>query len=241
MFKHSILCFAALSILFTACKKEETPFPENPSQPIITSPGQVLFEEVVRNPGSEKVLHSDGKTFITGFTQLGNRQNAYALCIMNDDVRWQTYYDKSPDDSRGVALAANGNELFIAFTCTGGNTELKATAGAFQQSYGQGGGAKIVFLARIDASTGRIRNATFIGGKLNNGNTNTLRPEDGNMTPISFLPGNKIQFMATKAYDRGDGRLTPNIGPDEDCMVSGGTWQGIFDYELRLHQGNCFP
>ena len=67
---------------------------------------------------------------------------------------------------------------------------------------------------------------------------NTLRPEDNNLSPIALLPDNTIQFKATKAYDRGDGRLTPDIGPDADCNVSGGGWTGIFNRNMELLNGD---
>ena len=129
----------------------------------------------------------------------------------------------------------------MAFSCTGGNTDYKATTGSFQTSYGSGGGPKITFLAKINPANGDIQAATFVGCKLDDGKTNTLRNEDNNATPITFLNNGNVQFRATKAYDKGDGRLTPNIGPDADCKTSGGTWIGIFDLEMKLLQGDCLP
>jgi hypothetical protein len=106
-------------------------------------------------------------------------------------------------------------------------------------SYGSGGGPKIIYLARINSNTGAVMNATFIGCKLNNGNTNTIRFEDGNINPIRFTSEGFIEVKATKAYDRGDGRLTPNLGPDDDCKVSGGRWIGLFNSQLQLLSGDC--
>ena len=179
------------------------------------------------------------KKFIGGFTQRQNNQDAYIICEENGTIRWSRYYDTSPDDSRAEALTADVHYLYAAFSCTGGNTSFRATEGAFQGSYGSGGGPKIVYLARIESQSGGILNATFIGCKPTNGKTNTLRTEDGNPAPIRILSTNLIEFKATKAFDRADGRLTPDIGPDVDCEVSGGGWTGVFDQQLQLVQGDC--
>ena len=116
---------------------------------------------------------------------------------------------------------------------------FRATTGSFQTSYGSGGGPKIIYLARINPSNGSIINATFIGCKLNNGNANTIRFEDGNANPLNFTPEGFIEVKATKAYDKGDGRLTPNLGPDDDCNVSGGRWIGLFNLQMQLLSGDC--
>lgn len=228
--------------LLNSCKKDElteSPIVQGSAPTGNSATNEPVIEPILRNSGSEKIFSLDGKTFITGYTQRPNNQDAYVICEQNSTVIWSKYYDASPDDSKGVALIADANDLIVAFTCTGGNTGLEATSSVFQTSYGSGGGPKIVFLAKINPNTGAILRATFIGCKLTNGNTNTLRPEDNNLNPISLLGNGNIQFKATKAYDRGDGRLTPNIGPDADCEISGGGWIGVFNRDMELLQGDC--
>lgn len=229
-------------IVFNSCKKDELPESSvvQGNVPIGNSTTQQpVIEPISRNSGSEKVFSLGDKTFITGYSQRPNNQDAYVICEQNSNVIWSKYYNTSPDDSKGVALIADVNDLIVAFTCTGGNTGFQSTSSVFQTSYGSGGGPKIVFLARINPNTGAISSATFIGCKLTNGNTNTLRPEDNNQNPILLLDNGNIQFKATKAYDRGDGRLTPNSGPDADCQISGGGWIGVFNRNMELLQGDC--
>lgn len=224
MFKK--LLFATVLISGFACKKKQnTP--------------QFIIENIKRNNGSEKSLTIGNDVYITGYSQItNNNQDAYAIKQTSGQTVWAKYYDKSPDDSRGEALAIERNNLVISFSCTGGNTDFKATAGSFQNSYGTGGGPKIVFLARLNAQNGAIEAATFIGSRLNDNKTNTLRPEEGNPNPIT-LSGEKITFRATKAYDKGDGRLTPTIGNDVDCSLSPGKWIGTFNSNMELLQGDC--
>ena len=201
-----------------------------------------VIENISRNTGSEKSVTVGNDRYTVGYAQVSsNNQDAYALKETNGQIVWSKYYDKSVDDARGVTVNIQGGNLVMAFSCTGGNTDYKATTGSFQTSYGSGGGPKITFLAKINPANGDIQAATFVGCKLDDGKTNTLRNEDNNATPITFLNNGNVQFRATKAYDKGDGRLTPNIGPDADCKTSGGTWIGIFDLEMKLLQGDCLP
>ncbi len=235
---HSILLASLATGAMSSCKKEEK------LEPITNQAGnqngaQPQIQAITRNAGSEKSFVFGNRKYITGFTQRSNNQDAYVICEENNVIIWSRYYDSSADDSRGEAIIADGNNLYVAFSCTGGNTSFKATSGAFQNSYGTGGGPKILYLTRMKAINGNIEGATFVGGKLNNGKTNTLRLEDGNIAPLSILPGGLLEVKATKAYDRSDGRLTPDIGPDEDCLISGGGWTGVFNAEMKLLNGNC--
>jgi hypothetical protein len=235
-----VVSIFTLSLTFLgSCKKDELTDESNYSQN--TETVDMVVETIQRNSGSEKTVSLGDKTYIIGYTQLNNNQDAYALCKRGEETIWSRYYEKSPDDSRGEAMAISGNNLIVAFSCTGGNTDFEATSGAFQMSYGSGGGPKIIFLARLNASSGIIEKATFIGCKLNNGNTNTIRVQDDNPQPITFTNEGNIRIMATKAYDRADGRLTPGNGNDQDCLVSGGSWEGTFSLNMQLMSGNCFP
>jgi hypothetical protein len=240
MTRTIIVLLTTFSLTFLgSCKKDDLSDESSSSQNSETN--NLVVETIQRNSGSEKAISLGDKTFIIGYTQLNNNQDAYALCKRGEETIWSRYYDRSTDDSRGEAMAYSGNNLIVAFSCTGGNTDFEATSGAFQMSYGSGGGPKIIFLARLNASSGIIEKATFIGCKLNNGNTNTIRVQDDNPQPITFTNEGNIRIMATKAYDRADGRLTPGNGDDQDCLVSGGSWEGIFSLDMRLISGNCFP
>lgn len=235
---HHVAIFCSVSLILSCSKGDDFEV----SVPITDQQTEEnVVETIQRNSGSEKSITVGDKTFIGGYTQLNNNQDAYGICLQGETVVWSRYYDKSPDDSRVGALAISGNQLIVGFSCTGGNTDFEASENAFQTSYGSGGGPKILYLARINASTGAIEKATFIGCKLNYGQTNTMRLQDNNPQPITFTSEGNIRVMATKAYDRADGRLTPDNGNDADCMVSGGSWEGVFDMNMQLLSGNCFP
>jgi hypothetical protein len=237
---RNILIFQFLIIIQCSCNKEENEV-KVPTEPFYVTQFEPVIESISRNSNSEKQFQMEEYSFIGGYTQLHNNQDAYVICEKNGQIIWSKYFDRSLDDSKVSGIIAGGNDLFVAFSCTGGNTDFDATPGAFQTSYGSGGGAKIVYLSRIEALSGGILNATFIGCKLNNGNTNTLRVEDENPQPLIINADGTLTFRATKAYDRADGRLTPDIGPDDDCLVSGGRWVGVFDRDLSLISGDCLP
>lgn len=223
-----------------SCKKENLELNIRKNQGY-TNQYEAIIESISRNHTTEKHFRLGEYDFTGGYTQISNNQDAYVICKRNEATIWSKYYDRSPDDSKVAALIASENDLYVAFSCTGGNTDFAATPGAFQESYGNGGGAKIVYLARIEALSGGVKSATFIGCKLNNGNTNTLRVEDENQQPITINSDGTITFTATKAYDRADGRLTPQLGTDDDCLISGGKWIGVFNPDMSLISGDCTP
>ena len=235
-----ILFLQFLVIGLSSCNKDEVKV-DSQTAAVYTPQFEPIIESISRNSSSEKQFQMGEYLFIGGYTKIQNNQDAYVLCEKNGQIIWSKYFDRSPDDSKVSAIIAGGNDLFVAFSCTGGNTDFEASPGAFQTSYGSGGGAKIVYLSKIEAISGGILNATFIGCKLNNGNTNTLRAEDENPQPLTINADGTLTFKATKSYDRADGRLTPDIGPDDDCLVSGGKWVGVFNRDLSLISGDCLP
>jgi hypothetical protein len=225
--KVMYISICALMLLFPACNKEkdnQTPEPD----------------AVVSKNGNEYSLTVGKVVYKTGYRQTSaDNQDAYVQKLVDGQEVWKKFYDTSPDDSKGVALNFKDNRLYVAFTCTGGNTTFKATAGAFQASYGQGGGPKITFLAHINPDNGELAAATFIGGRLSSGKTNTFFPDDTIEQPITVLPDGQVQLQAIHAYDTGDGRLTPGI-QDTHCQQSGGKWKGIFNEKMALVSGDCF-
>lgn len=235
-----ILVYLIIAIGLSSCEKENAADNQslNPNPALEFEPE---IEQISRNESSEKYFNLGEYEFIGGYTQLPNNQDAYALCKRGDEIIWAKYFDRSPDDSRVSRITGYNNYLIIVFSCTGGNTDFEATEGAFQESYGSGGGPKIIYMARIESLSGGIKNATFVGCKLNNGNTNTIRIDENDPNPISINSDGSITLKAIKAYDRADGRLTPQQGADNDCLISGGGWTGVFNEELNLISGDCTP
>jgi hypothetical protein len=225
---------SALALFISACEKESPGTATTTTQPGNEPPA------VLTKNGNEHILTAGKVVYKTGFQQTSaDNQDAYVQKLVDGKEEWKKIYDTSPDDSKGVALNFASNRLYVAFVCTGGNTSFKATAGAFQNSYGQDGGFKVTFLAQINPGNGEITAASFIGGQLDGGRGNTFFPDDSIEQPLSILPNNQVQLQAIHAYDRGDGRLTPGT-KDEDCKKSGGKWKGIFNEKMALVSGDCF-
>lgn len=148
--------------------------------------------------------------YVVGFSQVtSNRQDAFAYKMTGGKLDWCHYYDQSPADTRGEKLAVSGSEVFVAFTTDGGNAHYRATKSAVQSSYGQGGGPKVTFLARLDAGTGRICHGTYLAGRLKDNRTNTLRPER------IQIGRDRITFTGVSAHDEGSTR--DSLSPGRVC------------------------
>ncbi|MCC5815449.1 MAG: hypothetical protein JJT78_11885 [Leptospira sp.] len=173
----------------------------------------------------EEVVSQGGSDYGAGYSQVtSNRQDAYAYKKTGETFNWCNYYDRSPADTRGVipAINSDGSELFVAFTTDGGNANFRATARAVQNSYGQGGGPKVTFLARINPENGEIRNATYLGARLGNGRTNSLTP-----TSIT-IASDRVTFIGETAFDRTN--ASDSLAESQDC--GNGTRTVVMPLEL---------
>ncbi len=145
---------------------------------------------------------SGNSVYTVGYRQVSSiNQDAFVKKVTSGLEDWnKSDYDTSPDDSRGEALFANSGNLFVAFSATGGNTGLRnfVSSDAVQRSYGNGGGPKVTFLARIDPSNGNIIRGTFLAARLDNGRVNTLKP-----CSVSVTGSDEITFIGETAYDGG--------------------------------------
>lgn len=94
----------------------------------------------------------------------------------------RTNYEVTGTDGRGYGLFWSGKNLYGIFSVDGtqGNPDQdfrQAAADADQawlRSYGQGGGAKISVIAKINPATGRMTDAAHLSSILSNGNSNSL-------------------------------------------------------------------
>lgn len=223
-----MLSLFGLCLLLSSCEKDDANPGNAPETPA-----------VLTKNGSESILTLGNVVYKTGYRQVSsNNQDAYLLKEVDGKQEWSKTYDTAPDDSRGVALNFADGRLYAAFTCTGGNTGFKATAGAFQSSYGSGGGPKITYFAQVNPDNGEIVAATFVGARLSDGRTNTFLPDDKVAQPITILASRQVRLQAIHAYDTGDGRLTPGSN-DADCNKSGGKWTGVFNEKMALVSGDC--
>ncbi|WP_190512043.1 Calx-beta domain-containing protein [Oscillatoria sp. FACHB-1407] len=93
----------------------------------------------------------------------------------------RTDYEVTGADGRGYGLFWDGTNLYAVFSVDGTqgtpSEDFRRVSGSATQnwlrSYGNGGGAKVAVLARIDPRTGTMSNAAYLSAN-NNGRTNSL-------------------------------------------------------------------
>jgi len=121
----------------------------------------------------------------------------------------RTDYEVTGADGRGIGIAWDGTSLYGVFTVDGTQgtpaedfRRAAATAEqAWLRSYGQGGGAKVSVLARIDATTGELLDAAYLSAVLGNGNSNTLTVEDINVNATGHLVISAQSFFRPRRPD----------------------------------------
>lgn len=165
-----------------------------PSVPAVISDNTVTFsptdnQEAIaaKNPASITI---DTQTIYIGtWQQSANNQNPIIASFdsANPENNWiRTDYESTGADGRGYGLFWDGDDLYAVFSTDGtqGNSSQdfrRAAADAGQswlRSYGQGGGAKISVVARLDEASGEMTDAAFLSALLSNGNSNSLAVKD---------------------------------------------------------------
>ncbi|WCL49045.1 hypothetical protein [Leptospira sp. GIMC2001] len=160
--------------------------------------------------GTVNSLASGDTSFRTGYAQVtSNNQDAFVQRLEGGSPIWCYYYDRSAADTRGERILYSNNELFVAFTTDGGNADFRTTANAVQNSYGRGGGPKVIYLARLNLETGAIVNATYLGARLNDGRTNTTSPQ------FLEIVNSRIRITLNTAYDAG--AASDSLDPGKIC------------------------
>lgn len=139
-------------------------------------------EATIRARGGASVQMGTTRIYI-GYQQV-SANNKNPILIRFDAGRriWcRTNYEVTGDDGTGYGLLWDGDDrLYGVFTSTGtqgsANQDFRrfATRG-WLTNYGQGGGAKVAIIARLDPATGSVRAATFLSSQLSNGNTNSMQ------------------------------------------------------------------
>ncbi|NEQ31243.1 MAG: DUF4114 domain-containing protein [Leptolyngbya sp. SIO4C5] len=126
------------------------------------------------------------KTIYIGTQQVGaNNQNPIISLFdsANPLNNWtRTDYEVTGTDGRGIGLAWTGSDLYGIFTVDGtqgsASEDFRRASQDAQQiwlrSYGQGGGAKVSVIGRLDLATGELLDAAYLSALLNSGNSNTL-------------------------------------------------------------------
>lgn len=197
------LCSAFSLLIFASCTSDAG----TESNGKVDVPDDDLSSEV-------SATDSNGNTYQVGFNQVSSINQDPFVRKRNGagETIWYIEHEKSEVDGRAVLIFIDPEDIpWVVFTLVGGSysddyltkREL-ANPEAFQDvyggSYGNGGGAKVSILARLDPNNGKIVKGTFITAKKNDGKTNGL--------VISSLGTNegKLAFKAsTAAWPPGEG------------------------------------
>jgi len=185
-------------------------------------------EAAVRALGGPSITVNNTTLYI-GYEQVTSQNKDPRLVSFTNGVRdwYRTDYEVTNDDGTGTGLVWDGttDSLYATFTSTGtqGSADQDfrefATNG-WLPSYGQGGGAKVAVLARIDPTTGNVLDATFISAVLSSGNSNTV-----GVTGLG-LEGDNVIVSADSFFSP---RRT-----DKTAMTSTGSGSSPFGYTIEF-------
>lgn len=173
------------------------------------------------------------QTIYIGTNQVaGDNQDPIIISVdsANPANNWvRTDYEITGTDGRGTGLAWTGTDLYAFFTVDGtqGNPadDFRRAADdaeqAWLRSYGQGGGAKVSVIGRIDPATGELLDAAYLSAVLENGNSNTLT--------ITGLTVNTSGNLVISA----DSFFSPR-SPDGSPLTQVGTGSSPFAYTIEI-------
>lgn len=224
-----VLPLLCLFLALAACRPTETPI-DNPT--IVTLVDDVPKDFTPANTKAELMAAGithvtvGETTFFIGYQQVSaNNQNPIFARFDGDDQTYvRTDYETTGDDQKGYGLLWDGNaNLYAVFSATGTqgssvNDFRRFATGGWLTSYGQGGGAKVSVLAKIDPTSGTVQKATFLKAVLSSGNANTL------VVRSLWLENDVLQVQA-------DSWFSP-LNPDKSRMTCQGS--SPFDYSLEL-------
>lgn len=143
-------------------------------------------EAAVRALGGPSIAVNNTTLYI-GYEQVSTTNQDPRLVSFTNGVQdwYRTDYEVTNDDGTGTGLVWDGttDSLYATFTSTGSqgtpDQDFREFAtNGWLSSYGQGGGAQVSVLARIDPATGDVLDATFISALLSGGNSNSLNVTD---------------------------------------------------------------
>lgn len=146
-------------------------------------------------------------SFHIGYEQVSSdNQNPCLIHFKDGKQQWcRKDYEKTNDDSKGTGLLWDvvNQRLYATFTCTGtqGTPDLdfrRVAKNGWLPSYGQGGGAAIVVLVRINPETGEPQLATYISAVLATGNSNSC-----NIIGLALNGENVVVKAETRFSPRG--------------------------------------
>jgi hypothetical protein len=155
-------------------------------------------------------------TIYIGYQQISSKnQDPRIIRFDNGFKTWcRSDYETTNDDSRGYGLLWNGgNALYGVFSTTGtqsGNDFRRFAKNSWLSGYGNGGGAKIAVIARINPANGNIYQATFLSAK---------RPSDGRTNSLEVK---NLSWNGSNLTVKGDAWWSPRR-PDKNIMNCAGS------------------
>jgi len=162
------------------------------------------------------------QTIYIGTNQVAaNNQNPIIRSFdsANPANNWtRTDYEVTGADGRGVGLAWDGTNLYGVFTVDGTQgtaaqdfrRESQDAQQAWLRSYGQGGGAKVSVLGRINPANGELLDAAYLSALLSNGDSNTLTVTDIGTNANGNLVVSTQSFFSPR---RPDGSALTQVTP----------------------------
>jgi hypothetical protein len=187
-------------------------------------------ESEVSSQGGPSVTVGNRSIYI-GYQQVSsNNQNPVMVSFTNGTQDWVvgSELEETGSDTRGYGLLWDGGDNLYAVFSTDGtqgstNEDFRefATDG-WLTSYGQGGGAKVAIIAKIDPTTGIPTDATFLSAVLSDGDSNTLT-----VTDLSLNSDGNVVVQAESFFSprRTDKTAMENNGPDTNSP---------FDYMIEF-------
>jgi hypothetical protein len=138
-------------------------------------------QATIKAKGGPSVTFGTTSIYI-GYQQVSSlNKNPRLVRFDNGQRTWcRTDYEVTNDDSTGYGLIWDGGSVLYGVFSTTGTQGLASqdfrrfSTTGWLTSYGQGGGAKVAVLARINPSTGTIANATFLSALLTSGASNSV-------------------------------------------------------------------
>jgi hypothetical protein len=156
-----------------------------------------LFYTTMTNPGNPAgrvydmaVNPVNDAVYVAGYFQIESQLQAPYLIAYNGSGTeiWRNYAVKVSGETadsraRAVTVSPDGLSVYAALTADGGTTVLRrdpkapynllTLTGAYQNSYGSGGGANSSFIGKYAADSGNFQDATFFHAVLSDGKTNS--------------------------------------------------------------------
>ncbi len=198
-------------------------------------------EEAIAATGAPSITIGSQTIYIGTWQKTSINQDPIIVSFdsANPGNNWvRTDYEMTGADGRGYGLFWDGDDLYSVFSTDGtqgsASEDFRRAATDGQQSwlrsYGQGGGAKIAVVAKIDELTGEMTDAAFLSAVLSNGYSNSLTVTDlsvnnsGNLEASAnswFNPRNPNGSKMTKVGSEGSPfDYTVEIVPDLSRVVS---------------------